>query len=85
MDCSGKLEITENENSVTAYQHIDNGGVVYELTNDGQLRIEMSYFGYGAATITIPFFNEDEFISFLHAHKKQTNTVIKKLVNNNGI
>lgn len=61
MDTSGKLKVIGNK----AYQHIDNGGVTYEVDVDGNFHIETSYFGHGSSRITIPFFNKEELIAFL--------------------
>ena len=58
----GKIEI---ENGI-GYQHIDNGGVVYEY-KDGNLEITTSFFGYGSTTLVIPFFNKEEFIKYLQS------------------
>ena len=58
----GKIEI---ENGI-GYQHIDNGGVVYEY-KDGNLGITTSFFGYGSTTLVIPFFNKEEFIKYLQS------------------
>ena len=58
----GKIEI---ENGI-GYQHIDNGGAVYEY-KDGNLGITTSFFGYGSTTLVIPFFNKEEFIKYLQS------------------
>ena len=58
----GKIEI---ENGI-GYQHIDNGGVVYEY-KDGNLEITTSFFGYGSTTLVIPFFNKEELIKYLQS------------------
>ena len=58
----GKIEI---ENGI-GYQHIGNGGVVYEY-KDGNLEITTSFFGYGSTTLVIPFFNKEEFIKYLQS------------------
>ena len=59
---NGTLEVVDKNK---AYQHIDNGGAFYEITADGSLVIETSYFGYGRSVIEIPYFNKAEFIKFL--------------------
>lgn len=58
----GKIEI---ENGI-GYQHIDNGGVVYEY-KDGKLEITTSFLGYGSTTLVIPFFNKEELIKYLQS------------------
>lgn len=64
METTGNLKIKGN----TAYQHIDNGGAVFTVNENG-LTIETSFFGYGYTTVQIPYFNKEEFIKFLEQVK----------------
>lgn len=66
MEVSGKLKIKGN----TAYQHIDNGGAVFTVNEEG-LTIKTSFFGYGYSTVQVPFFNKEEFIKFLEQVKTE--------------